>query len=141
MIKGNESHVNDFQFWDFYITFCSGNIKELDVWLSYDKLIRTENNVKQNNFTSFFKAIISKTMPQARTPDSFPLIMSQFCIWKTKSSYTIHVQMVNGMSCIIHLYHVYHALCIPNNVIKNDSTKNMEWSYVLFCNIIRTILM
>ena len=60
MIKGNESHVEDFQFWVFDTYF-----------LTTILFISTENNMKE------YFAIILKTI--SATYDSFHLIMSHTC--------------------------------------------------------------
>ena len=68
MIKGNESHVEDFQFWVFdtiiwqlqNATFwCQSHKNWIFGLQSYEQDINTENNIKQRHLTSFF-ANISK---------------------------------------------------------------------------------
>ena len=56
---------------------------KLDIRLqSYEQFINTQNNVKQNDFNSFF-ANISKTI--SATSDSFPLILSHIVFRLVKS--------------------------------------------------------
>ena len=70
-IKGNESHVEDFKFWDFYTTFWQLKNATLnpirigylvaELWAIYKRW-----NIKQRNLNAFF-AYISKTISVTST--------------------------------------------------------------------------
>ena len=84
MIKGNESLVENFNFYflpPLYHTFkmlkCFILLQtplQLDNWLqSYDEFVNAKNNIKQRNLNTVFANISKTTSP---TSDSFLLIMS-----------------------------------------------------------------
>ena len=92
MIKGNESHVENFNpifLHCFLITSKCFILMltplQLDNWLQiYEELVNAKNNIKQRNLNTVFANTSKSIFP---TSDSFLLIMSQITLAATIVTY------------------------------------------------------
>ena len=114
MIKGNESHVEDFKFWDSNTTKQLKNDGILtETPVRYEYLV-TELEIWDSCYATISKAIFA-------TSDSFPLLMSRGWCWNVFSSELCFSSLLCGKS--------YHRKLSQNVVVGNECKVDVDALY------------